>query len=465
MTVSNARLAGSSHAAVAPLARGHGRRVRVAAAAWAVWLIVAVNAAVIVWLWLHGGGISAVHGLGDLWTSIGRITGLLSAYLALVQVLLLARLTWIERLTGFDRLTVWHRLNGKICLGLVLAHVVFITIGYAGLDRLSIPSEASTLLSSYPGMIAATVGTGLMIVVVITSLVILRRRLPYEAWYLVHITAYAGIALAWFHQIPTGNEFAVDKAAANYWTSLYLATLAILVLFRIVQPIMQALWFGLRVSEVRIEAPNVVSLHLTGRHLDHLGARAGQFFLWRFITWNRWWEAHPFSLSCAPNGRSLRITVKSVGNFSSRIGLIAPGTRVIAEGPFGSFTDDVRHRDRALLIAGGIGITPIRALLDAMDGDLVLIYRVMRDDDIVFRDEIEALARDRGMRIFYVVGDHAKPGGERLMSPEHLREIVPDIAEREVYLCGPPAMTAAIESSVRRVSVPRRCIHVERFAL
>src|SRR5579864_8049722 len=104
------------------------------ASAWAFAAILAVNAVVIVWLWVYGKNISGVHGWGDLWTSIGRLTGLLSAYLALIQVLLLARLPWIERMLGFDRLTVWHRLNGKLCLYLVLAHVVFITIGYASMD-------------------------------------------------------------------------------------------------------------------------------------------------------------------------------------------------------------------------------------------------------------------------------------------------------------------------------------------
>src|SRR5436309_9748311 len=101
----------------------------------------------------------------DLCTSLGRLTGLFSAYLALIQLLLLARLPVLERLMGFDRLTVWHRRNGKLCIALVAAHVVCITIGYALLDRLSIPSEATTLYYSYPGMIAATAGTGLMFAV------------------------------------------------------------------------------------------------------------------------------------------------------------------------------------------------------------------------------------------------------------------------------------------------------------
>ena len=231
------------------------RRAHTLVFAIAVWAVVAVNAGVVTWLWLRGGGVSAVHTWGDLATSTGRVTGLLGAYFALVQVLLLARLPWLERLTGFDRLTVWHRRNGKLTLYLVLAHVVLITIGYASMDRIGVPSEISRLLSSYPGMITATVGTALMIVVVISSLVIVRRRLPYEWWYAVHFTAYAAIALSWFHEIPTGNELTIHPVAADYWRSLFLATLALLVLFRVVQPVARSFAHGLRVEEVVVEGP------------------------------------------------------------------------------------------------------------------------------------------------------------------------------------------------------------------
>ncbi len=444
------------------LAHGQVRRI---ATATMLWLVFVANAAVIVVLWLRGGGVSGVHHVGDLLTSLGRITGLLGAYLLLIQVLLLARLTVLERLTGFDRLTVWHRRNGKLALYLVLAHVVLITIGYALTDRLSIPAESSQLLGSYPGMVTATVGTGLLVLVMLTSLVIVRRRLRYEAWYLVHLMAYVGIVLSWFHEVPTGNEFITNPGATAYWTALYLATLAVLVLFRFALPIVQGFWYRLRVDQVISESASVVSLRITGRHLDRLHARAGQFFLWRFLARGRWWEAHPFSLSAAPDGRSLRITVKHSGDFPSRIGQLPPGTAVLAEGPFGVFTDQIRRRDRVALIAGGIGIIPIRALVEEMAGDLVLIYRVLHERDLVFRAELEELAQDRSIALHYVIGDHRAPGCEHLMSPKHLRRLVPDIEQREVYLCGPPAMADFIARSVRRAGVPRTSIHTERFAL
>lgn len=316
----------------------------------------------------------------------------------------------------------------------------------------------------YPGMITATIATGLFIAVVATSLVIARRRLRYEWWYGVHLLAYAAIALSWFHEIPTGNELVLNRLAADYWRGLYLATIAVLVIWRIAVPLARAFRYRLEVAEVTPEGPGVVSLRITGRQLDRMGARAGQFFLWRFLTKHAWGTAHPFSLSAAPEGDSLRITVKGLGDHTARAGQIPVGTRVLAEGPFGVFTNERRHRDKAVLIAGGIGITPIRALLETMRGDLIVLYRALADDDVIFREELDALATSSGAVLHYVIGDHLGEGRE-LLAPKHLLELVPDIIERDVFLCGPPAMAAFILENVRMARVPRRQIHAERFAL
>ena len=442
------------------------RALRRQAAAALVYLVFALNAAVIVWLWVHGGNLHPKD-TGELLTSIGRITGLLSAYLALVQVVLLARLPALERAVGFDRLSVWHRWNGHICIDLVVAHVIFTVWGYALMDKFTLGKEISTMLGGgvYPGMITATIGTAMMIGVVATSIVIVRRRLSYEWWYVVHLLAYAGIALSWFHEIPTGNELVLDHTAADYWRGLYLATIAVLVVFRVAQPLAQLAQHRLRIAEVIDEGAGVVSLRIVGRRLDRLAAEPGQFFLWRFLDRRRIWSAHPFSLSAAPDGESLRITVKALGDHTARLRGIHPGTRVLAEGPFGVFTESAqRRRHKLLLIAGGIGITPIRAMLERVRGDVVVLYRALSDADLIFRDELDELAARAGLVVHYVVGDH-RGEGARLLSPEHLHELVPDAGERDVFLCGPSAMTDAIGRNLAEAGVPRRNVHLERFAL
>src|SRR4051794_31161459 len=431
-----------------------------------VWSVVLGNAAGIVWLWAQGGNLTTASS-GDVLTSVARITGLLGAYLALIQVVLLARIPLLERAVGFDRLSVWHRWNGHATIDLIVAHVFFSFWGYSLMDRYSYGKEIRTMIGGgiYPGMITATVGTVLLCAVAWTSIVIVRRRLRYEWWYAVHFLAYAGIALGWFHQIPTGNELVLDTVAADYWRSLYLATLALLVLFRVLMPLAAALRYRLHVAEVAEEGPGVVSLRIEGRRLDRLKARPGQFFLWRFLTPRRVWSSHPFSLSRAPDGRSLRITVKALGDHSEQLARIPVGTRVVAEGPFGVFTEAARRRENILLVAGGIGITPIRALMEEVRGNAVVLYRALDDGDLVFRSELGEIAARRGIALHYVVGDHRTEGGARLLDAAPLNELVPDLGDRDVYVCGPPGMTDAMLARLREAGVPRRHIHAERFAL
>jgi predicted ferric reductase len=477
------------------LRRRSTRRLLVSAG---LWIFVLGNLAGLLWIVGQGGG----DGVGYRWSSLtsfllgmGRLTAFLAGYLALVEVVLLARLPFLERLVGFDRLTFWHRWNGHAVLYTALAHVFFSVWGYARQDQhgwlrgywswLTLPqpgapptigsggsssgslslSISSTDTSPYPGIITATIGTFLLLVVLVTSLVVVRRKLSYEWWYAVHFTAYAGIALAWFHMIPDGNELIIDHVAADYWKSLYAFTLFLVLWYRLLRPIVNTFRFGMRVSEVIHEAPDVVSLRITGRNLDRLGTSAGQFFFWRFFTKGFWYTQHPFSISEAPHGDSFRITVKNLGDHSAKFGEIPVGTRVFAEGPFGVFTDASRTRDKALLIAGGIGITPVRALLEEMDGDVVALYRAVSAEDLVFSDELDRIAESRGAKVNYVVGDHKTAEGRDLLSPRHLKELVPDIAERDVFICGPVGMIDNIVPNLRHANVPRAHLHVERFAL
>ena len=431
---------------------------------WALRLVFYGITALIAGLWLKDGGISGVHSISTLLISVGRLTGLFGAYLLLLQILLLARLPFLEWTVGFDRLMKRHRLNGKVSLMLILAHVAAITAGYAQQSRSSIPAQLDSFLTAWPGMVPALAGTLLLVLVAVSSIVIVRRRLRYETWFAVHLMAYFGVFFTWFHQVPTGGEFIGNPLAAAFWTALYVATLQLVLLFRVLQPLLGFLWHRMRVAEVTQEAPGVVSLRISGHHLDWLNARPGQWFMWRFLDGERWREAHPYSLSAAPDGRSFRITIKDLGDFSAGIARVKPGTFVLAEGPFGSFTEDNRTRDRVALIAGGVGITPIRALLDDMQGDVVLIYRATHMQEIVFREELESLARERGVRIRYVLGDRRTPGNAQLLSREHLRGLVPDIGTRDVYLCGPSSMIRSLRRALRKLGVPAPQIHVDEFA-
>ena len=419
---------------------------------WAGGALIAANAAVVALLWAVG--LESLDGAGEVLAAAGRLCGLLGAYVALLALLLV----------GLGRLTGRHALLGRWCVSLLVAHTLLITAGYTVGDRISLWAELKRLVSGYPGVITAIAGLALLIAVAVTSARFARRKLRYETWYFVHLYAYLGVALAFSHQLATGTAFVGRPLARAYWTALYVGTLAVLVVGRLGVPVARSAYHRLRVVRVIDEAPGVTSIEIGGRRLERLRARSGQFFTWRFLTRDRWWEAHPFSLSAAPDGKRLRITVKGVGEYTSSLRALRPGTRVIAEGPFGAFTAAARRRRRVVLIAGGVGITPIRALLEDMPGapgDIAVVYRALGPEDVILRHELDELARTRGAELHYVIGDHRD--GE-LLSPGHLRRLVPDIADRDVYVCGPPAMTDATRATLDRSGVARGHIVTERFA-
>ena len=419
---------------------------------WDVGVLVAANAAAVAGLWWRQGGIREVHDLAGLLTSLGRLTGLVGAFLALVQLLLLARIPVLEA-AGLERVSAWHRRNGTACLALLVAHTVLIAAGYALADRVSPAEEAADLLGDYPGVALATIALGLLVAAVVTSVVAVRRRLGPRAWHAVHVTVYAAVALAFSHQLATGHEFVDQPVARAYWWALYGATAAALIGLRVVLPVMRSLRHDLRLERIVPEAPGVLSIEVGGRHLDRLRVRSGQFLHWRFLAPGHWHRAHAFSLSAAPDGRRLRITARDRGGPTAGLAALRPGTRVIVEGPGGALTSEARRRPRVALIAGGVGIAPIRALLEdtpGAPGEIALIYRARAPEEVLFRAELEELGRRRGADLHYVLGER---GNGTLLSAEHLRALVPDIAERDVYLCGPAGMTAAVRASLRRAGV------------
>lgn len=432
---------------------------------------VAFSVVVVVALWLGArGGQSLFGSTGAGLTSLGRVTGLVASDLLLVQVLAMARIPVAERAFGRDRLARWHRWLGFTSFTLMVAHVVLITLGYAATARVDALAQLWLLVTTYPGMLLAAAGTALLVMVVVTSVRAARRRLRYESWHLLHLYAYLGVGLALPHQIWTGTDFLTSPVARLYWWSLYAAALGAVLVYRLGVPLVRTVRHRLVVARVVEEAPGVVSLHLTGRHLHRLPARAGQFLVWRFLDGAGWMRGHPYSLSAAPHPSMLRITVKDLGDGSGGLAAVRPGTRVAIEGPYGALTAERRRRHRVTLIAAGIGITPLRALLEELPRHTTLIYRARDESELVLRSELEAMAQARKHRVLYLLGRRAGDGSWLPQGWAHvgeagaLRHLVPDIAHQDVYVCGPEAWTDAVTDALADAGVPAGQIHVERFA-
>jgi predicted ferric reductase len=455
---------------------GAGRRLPRAPRWWADAGGVAAGMSVLVVtaLWVSNGGIQQSSGGGaDAVSAIGRLSGLWAADLLLLQVLLMARIPLIERAFGQDRLARWHRWTGFTSFWLMIAHIVLITLGYAAAAHANAVTELWDMILTYPGMLLATAGTALLIMVVVTSIKAARRRLRYESWHLLHLYAYLGVGLALPHQLWTGADFLASPTSTIYWWTLYTAAAVAVLAYRIGLPLWRNLHHRLVVSHVAAQGPGLTSVYLTGRHLHRLPVRAGQFFQWRFLDGPGWTRAHPYSLSATPDGRMLRVTVKDLGDGSARVASLRPGTKALIEGPYGKLTGDSYHGGPVLMLACGIGVTPLLALLGELPyrpGQATLIYRARTEPEIAFRAELQWFAAHRGVRVVYLLGPRAThPSWLPGQYADHadadaLRQIAPHVARSHVYICGPDAWTHAARTAAHDAGTPAERLHTELFS-
>ncbi|GAA4109517.1 ferredoxin reductase family protein [Streptomyces hundungensis] len=401
--------------------------------------------------------------LDALFAGAAHLSGLLAGYGILVMLLLMARVPAVEHGVGADRLARWHSLGGRYVLGLVGAHGVLALCGYAAYTGTDVLRATAQLLG-YGGIVAAAFGTLALGAAGVSSVRVARARISQETWRAVHFLTYLGAALAFAHQL-VGPDVSGSPLTVWAWAMLHATVAVLIVWYRGVVPVRQALRHGLRVVEVRDESPDVVSVVMRGTGLDALRAEPGQFLRWRFVQRRLWHTSLPFSLSAPVRDDTVRITVKALGVHSRRMRRLRPGTRVLATGPFGAMTAHRRTRRKVLLLAGGVGITPMRVLFEALPaapGDLTLLYRASNAAQLVLRDELEAIAVARGAALHYLLGP--SDAAFDPLAPQALRDLVPDLAEHDVYLCGPGPMAAAATASLVKAGVPQQHIHSEQFS-
>ncbi|MCU1391755.1 MAG: ferric reductase [Ilumatobacteraceae bacterium] len=425
------------------------------------WLLAGIwiGAAAVSW-WPLMMAVSAPGGVQDV-PLVAHVCGMLAGYGVLVMLALMSRAPSIERGVGSDVLTRWHSRGGRMITGLIIVHAVAATMAWAESRR------EGTLVSMWhvlrlPWLMAATVGTVLILAVAVVSVRTARQRLSYERWHAVHLMTYVAVALAFMHQLA-GPDLTGHRVLQIAWALMYVHVFALLLRHRVLTPIRQAARHRMRVTAVVAEGPDVVSIEVGGQHLRELDAEAGQFFRWRFLTPDHWRAAHPFSLSAPPTDTGLRLTVKALGGGTMQLQDIQVGTWVVTEGPYGAMTGARRTRGDVLLIAGGVGITPMRALFETLPlshgQDLTLLYRARGPEHLLFRHELDEIAWRRGATVRYLVGSDPD-----CLSASSLIRLVPRLANRDVYLCGPAGMADAVRSALRDAGLPLEHLHEERFA-
>ena len=396
--------------------------------------------------------------------SLSRLAALTGTFFAVVGIFLISRIPWVERGVGHDRLVTWHRKLGPWSLYLIGIHVLFITLSSAGNNQRMLAVELWQILITYSWMWAALVGFILMITAGVTSYKKARAKMSYETWWVVHTTTYIAVAASFMHQIENGQMFVGHPLNRLYWITLYILMALALIIYRFGIPIWRSIRLNLVVDKVVVEGPGVISIIMKGRSLHKLAAEGGQFFSWRFLTRGHALMSHPYSLSAAPTEHYLRVTVKDLGDHSRSVAFLKRGTRVFVEGPYGAFTAGRATRPHVVMVGGGVGITPIRALMDEFKNgvELDVIYRASREEDLVLKSELDYFVANSGglTRVHYVVGSRR----EHPMDAATLKALVPRIADSDIYICGPGPLVETVKEAAADLGVPKNRFHDEAFA-
>ncbi len=417
------------------------------------------------------GGLRTFTSIAGVIIGIGAVVGLIGANLLLIQILLAARIPIIDRTFGHDKALLIHHRLGTIIIWFLLAHMTLITTGYAVRDGINPMTEFGVIIGNLDGVVLAFAAIIIFTAIVLMSLVSIRRRLPYELWHFMHLLVYVATVLAIPHQFLVTSYFAEGQVARYYWIALYLGTAVTLLVSRVIVPIVRTLRLDLRVASATEVAPGVTTIELAGLGLERLKVHGGQFMLWRFLAPGLWWQAHPYSLSDVPRDGRLRITVRTLGDGSARVARVPLGTRVAVEGPFGIFTEHARVTDGIVLIAAGIGVTPIRSMLEHVDfapGRGTVILRSPSADAVYLGEEVAKLAARKKATLHTLVGSRER-GGEgwlpatSVASGQTLATLAPHIQDSDVYICGPGPWTQLVIADARAAGVPRANIHYERF--
>ncbi len=425
-----------------------------------------LNLGILLYIWWNGSSHYYITnpGGGNMYIALGRLTGLFIQYAIIIQVILIGRISFIEQVFGFDRMNKIHRLIGQWLVVFLVAHPLLLTIGNAAANEYTLWDQFGSFLSTWKDVFLAFMGASIFIYIAGISYAIVRKKLRYELWYFLHLLTYLAIILVFFHQVDSGDL--TESLPLYYWYTLNFSVFAFVIVYRFIKPLWNSVRFQFRVEHVTLESKDTFSVYITGKNIINYKYKAGQYANITFLQ-DSLWFTHPFSFSAEHNDTYIRFTMKALGDHTKRLGELRPGTRIILDGPLGLFIEETSHNEKLLFIAGGIGITPVRAMIgDIMRRakDIVLIYAARTEEDIVFRKEFEACQAIYPFPIHYILSTPT-PGYESgYLDREKLVRLVPDFFDRDVFLCGPPPMMDATVKNLKGVGFKNMNIHYEKFS-
>ncbi|MGH8610747.1 MAG: ferredoxin reductase family protein, partial [Gammaproteobacteria bacterium] len=341
----------------------------------------------------------------DFWTEFSVALGYSGLAMMGLQFGLTARFRYVTEPWGEDVIYHFHRQISLIAVGLVVAHPLILVAVQPELlapsNMLEAPLSAHFALLSIFSVIA----------LVVTALWRAALKIKYETWHLTHVVlAVVAITAGVVHMVGSGF-YLNDPWKRTLWIGLIIFWIGLLLYVRIAKPLFM-LRRPYRVTEVRQERGDAWTLAMQPDGHSGFHFSAGQFG-WLTV-WGSPFKitAHPFSFSssAAVTGGRVEMTIRNLGDSTSTIQKVPVGKRVYLDGPYGAFTIDRNPADMHVLIAGGVGITPmmsmIRTLADGGDTrPVILLYGSKDWESITFREELEALKQRLNLMIIHVLQD------------------------------------------------------------
>jgi predicted ferric reductase len=405
------------------------------------------------------------------WTNFSVALAFVGLAMMGLEFALVARFDSVAAPFGQDALLQFHRQIGLVGLAFVLGHIALSTQWHA------VPTSAAFRAPAF--VYWGTAAAAAVVVLVATSLWRKWLRLSYEVWHVAHtVLAIVAVVGALVHVFLV-HEYLSSVWKQVLWGLMSAAFLALLAWVRVIKPraMRASPW---RLERVGREHGQTTTLTLRPPRGAPFRFAPGQFAWFTFGRSPFSLTMHPFSLSSsAENGKNgpdgpvdeVEIAVRALGDFTSQIGELAPGTEVYVDGPHGVFSMDYDEGPGFCFVGGGVGITGLlsmlRTMADRADARPAILFYANRDtDSVAFRDELERLRGRMNLKVVHVL---QKPppdwtGESGYVTGEILARYLPDGYRRlQYFVCGPTPMMDAAESALIKLGVPAERVHTERF--
>ena len=415
----------------------------------------------------YGWFIKSGHGLNtssDRIIAISRIAGIIATAGVLLEFLVMSRAPFIEDNFSLEEINEFHRYAGYTIVYSLIVHIVFVTVGYGALDHFSLWKQFWSFPSQFSGLLSALVGSAALLVAAAFSIKLLRKKLPYELWYFIHVIVYGSIVLTFSHQVDSGGDVSTLPWMRAYWYFLFGLLFVIVAYYRFIRHITLSLYHGFKVEKIVPEANGIYSVYISGRNIQKYNYRAGQYAHWRMLNPKLFLQNHPFSFSSVPGSDHLRFTFKTSGDFTNKLASVPVGTRLLVDGPRGSFVTEHSFDRKVLMIAGGIGVSPFIPLAKSLledKRDVTVLYSVVNREDVAFKEEFNQLLNTYPATFRLAIHVASETG---YITEATLLKFVAEDRDEAVYVCGPPAMTNSIIKQLKNLDFYDDQIITEQFS-